>query len=74
MAPDAGGFFVGDYQGMAVDRDGGTFHTLFGQTSCNSTACPSVGVPAPDTGTSPTPGARNDPFDVYTTLENARDR
>ena len=70
MAPDAGGFFVGDYEGMAIDRDGKSFHTFFSSMNCDTTNCPAVGIPAPETGTTPGTGARTssppDPMDVYT--------
>jgi hypothetical protein len=64
MAPNAGGYFTGDYEGMAIDRDGKSFHTFFAQTNCDSTNCPAVATPTgvlTDTKTSSPP----DPFDVY---------
>ncbi|GAC1471185.1 MAG: sialidase family protein [Chloroflexota bacterium] len=64
MAPNAGGYFVGDYESMTIDRDGRSFHTFFAQDNCDTTNCPSVGNPtgAPEPGTSSPP----DPMDVYT--------
>jgi len=64
MAPNAGGFFVGDYESMTIDQDGRSFHTFFAQDNCDTTNCPSVGNPtgAPEPNTSSPP----DPFDVYT--------
>ena len=66
MAPDAGGLFVGDYEGMAVDRNGRDFHTFFAMTNCNDTSCPSVATPAPAAGTVGV--RRRDPMDVYRTV------
>jgi hypothetical protein len=66
MAPEAGGFFVGDYESMAIDADGRRFHTFFAQPNCDTTNCPAVGVPAPETGETVAPGPKQDPFDVYT--------
>jgi hypothetical protein len=43
MAPDAGGFFVGDYEAIAIDRDGRRFHTYYSQMNCDTTNCPAVG-------------------------------
>jgi hypothetical protein len=70
MAPDAGGFFVGDYESMVIDRDGRRFHTYFAQTNCDTTNCPAVGYAAPATGTFTPPAGKTssppDPMDVYT--------
>jgi hypothetical protein len=66
MAPDAGGFFVGDYESMAIDRDGRRFHTFYSQMNCDTTNCPAVGFPAPETGSTPTPAPKHDPMDIYT--------
>jgi hypothetical protein len=69
MAPFAGGYFTGDYEGMAIDRDGKSFHTFFTSQNCDTTNCPAVGYPAPDTGTTTATGAGTssppDPMDVY---------
>jgi hypothetical protein len=44
VAPNAGGFFLGDYAGLA--NGGGVFHPLWTQTTCaDGTACPTA---APD--------------------------
>ena len=70
MAPDAGGFFTGDYEGMAIDRDGKSFHSFFASMNCDTTNCPAVGFPAPESGTTVATGAGTssppDPMDVYT--------
>lgn len=60
MAPFAGGYFTGDYEGMAVDGDGRRFHTFFASTTCDTTNCPAVSSPTGDQ----VPGPR-DPFDVF---------
>jgi hypothetical protein len=69
MAPNAGGFFTGDYEGMAIDRDGKSFHSFFATMNCDTTNCPAVGYPAPATGTVQATGAGTssppDPMDVY---------
>lgn len=63
MAPNAGGFFVGDYEGMAIDNDGRRFHTYFASTTCDTTNCPAVGSP---TGIIPAhTSSPPDPFDVF---------
>ena len=49
-APNAGGFFLGDYEGMAAN--GGTFVAVFAATNCNDNSC------------SATAGATN-PDDIY---------
>src|SRR5262249_12478220 len=42
-APNAGGWFTGDYEGMAVDaRHPRTVHTLFTAANCKGTACDAV--------------------------------
>jgi hypothetical protein len=65
MAPFAGAWFVGDYESMAIDRDGRSFHTFYAQTNCDTTNCPAVGnptgAPVPRKSSSPP-----DPVDVYT--------
>jgi hypothetical protein len=66
MAPNAGGWFVGDYESMAIDRDGKSFHTFYAQTTCDTTNCPSVSFEAPATGTFTPPDTGQDNFDVYT--------
>ena len=66
MAPFAGGWFVGDYESLTIDRDGRSFHTYYSQTNCDTTNCPSVGVPAPATGTLTTTSSPPDPVDIYT--------
>ena len=70
MAPDAGGFFVGDYESMAIDGDGRRFHTYYSQMNCDTTNCPAVGFPAPASGEFTPPSTRTssppDPMDVYT--------
>ena len=64
MAPSAGGYFTGDYEGMAIDRDGKSFHTFFAQPNCDSTNCPAVATPTGILPAGKTSGAQ-DPFDVY---------
>jgi hypothetical protein len=49
-APNAGGFFLGDYEGMGAN--GTSFVAVFGATNCNDTSC------------SATSGASN-PDDIY---------
>jgi hypothetical protein len=66
MAPEAGGFFVGDYEAMVIDQDGRRFHTYYSQSNCDTTNCPSIGTPAPDTGTVTQSPLKIDPVDVYT--------
>jgi hypothetical protein len=66
MTPNAGGWFVGDYEGMAVDRNGRAFHTFFAEANCDGTDCPSIGTPAPATGSVVETQPRKDPVDVYT--------
>lgn len=39
VAPNAGGFFLGDYQGLVAA--GGKFHPFFVQTTCNDYTCTS---------------------------------
>jgi hypothetical protein len=69
MAPEAGGFFVGDYESLTIDRDGRSFHTYYAQTNCDSTQCPSVGSPTGEQQQNP-PGPNTssppDPMDIYT--------
>jgi hypothetical protein len=60
-APFAGGFFVGDYEGLTIDRDGKQFHPFWAQTNCDTTNCPSVPSPAG----APLPPGTPDPMDVY---------
>jgi hypothetical protein len=61
-APFAGGFFTGDYEGMAVSRDGSpiTFTTL---TNCQSNRC--AAVAGFDADGNPIPSNAPDPTDVY---------
>ena len=66
MAPDAGGSFVGDYESMAIDRDGRRFHTFYSQVNCDTTNCPAVGFPAPTSGEFTEPAPQHDPMDIYT--------
>jgi len=62
-APNAGGFFTGDYEGMAIDRDGKSFHTFFASTNCDDTNCT---APFNPTGSPEPSKAPPDPMDVYT--------
>ena len=62
-APNAGGFFTGDYEGMAIDRDGKSFHTFFTSTNCDDTNCT---APFNPTGAPMDSKAPPDPMDVYT--------
>jgi hypothetical protein len=36
-APNAGGFFTGDYEGLAADAD--AFHAYFAQAACHMASC-----------------------------------
>jgi hypothetical protein len=58
------GYFLGDYEGMAVDYVGRAFHTFFAQTNCDTTACAALGTP--DGATSPQ--QTYDPMDVFGSL------
>lgn len=60
-APFAGGFFVGDYEGLTVDRDGKQFHPFWSQMNCDTTNCQSVPSPV----AAPLPPGTPDPMDVY---------
>jgi hypothetical protein len=62
-APNAGGFFTGDYEGMAVDRNGKSFHSFFASTNCDDTNCT---APFNPLGTPEPSKAPPDPMDVYT--------
>jgi hypothetical protein len=62
-APNAGGFFTGDYEGMEIDRDGKSFHTFFASTNCDDTNCT---APSNPTGAPEPSKAPPDPMDVYT--------
>ena len=62
-APNAGGFFTGDYEGMAIDRDGKSFHTFFTAVNCDDTNCT---APFNPTGAPQDSKAPPDPMDVYT--------
>jgi hypothetical protein len=62
-APNAGGFFTGDYEGMAIDRDGKSFHTFYAVTNCDDTNCT---APFNPTGAPEPSKAPPDPMDVYT--------
>jgi hypothetical protein len=68
MAPNAGGFFTGDYEGMAIDRDGRSFHTFFTTQNCDTTNCPAASYPAGTPGGEATGAGTSsppDPMDVY---------
>ena len=60
---DTRGFFVGDYESMAIDRDGKSFHTFFTSTNCDDTNCTAPGNPV---GAPMESKAPHDPMDVYT--------
>lgn len=62
-APNAGGFFTGDYEGMTIDRDGKSFHTFFASTNCDDPNCT---APFNPTGAPEESKAPPDPMDVYT--------
>ena len=62
-APNAGGFFTGDYEGMTIDRDGKSFHTFFASTNCDDPNCT---APFNPTGAPQESKAPPDPMDVYT--------
>jgi hypothetical protein len=63
MAPQAsGGFFTGDYEGLALDeRRGTSFRDFVGKANCNDASCPAMS----SADGSPPRGQRRDPFDVY---------
>lgn len=62
-APNAGGFFTGDYEGMSIDRDGKSFHTFYASTNCDDVNCT---APFNPTGAPMESKAPPDPMDVYT--------
>jgi hypothetical protein len=62
-APFAGGYFTGDYEGMAIDRDGSRFHTFFASMNCDDPNCT---APFNPTGAPEPSKAPPDPMDVYT--------
>ncbi|HET9849188.1 MAG TPA: sialidase family protein [Candidatus Dormibacteraeota bacterium] len=62
-APNAFGYFVGDYEGMAIDRDGKSFHTFFSAVNCDDVNCT---APFNPTGAPEDSKAPPDPMDVYT--------
>ncbi|HEX6348310.1 MAG TPA: sialidase family protein [Candidatus Dormibacteraeota bacterium] len=62
-APNAGGFFVGDYESMTIDRDGKSFHTFYSATNCDDVNCT---APFNPTGAPESSKAPPDPLDVYT--------
>jgi hypothetical protein len=70
MAPFAGGYFTGDYEGMAIDRHGKSFHTFFAQPNCDTTNCPPAAVDVGESGfpagAEASASRQHDPFDVYT--------
>jgi hypothetical protein len=60
-APNSGGWFTGDYEGVAVDaRDPRILHTFFTATNCKGTGCDAVagfdqaGNPIPSSAPNPT--------------------
>jgi hypothetical protein len=58
-APDSGGFFLGDYEGLTtIAQDNQGFLPFFGVTNCSNTRCKAVGNP---TGA---PTGRPDPTDI----------
>jgi hypothetical protein len=59
-APQAGGFFVGDYTTMVTSPRTGGFSGVFGATNCADTSCAAIANP---TG-APTGGP--DPTDIFT--------
>ena len=45
-APDSGGFFLGDYEGLTtIAQDNQGFLPFFGVTNCSNTSCKAVGNP-----------------------------
>jgi hypothetical protein len=62
-APNAGGYFVGDYESMTIDRDGKSFHTFYSSTNCDDVNCT---APFNPTGAPEPSKAPPDPMDVYT--------
>ena len=62
-APLAGGYFVGDYESMTIDRDGRSFHTFYSATNCDDVNCT---APFNPTGAPMPSKAPHDPMDVYT--------
>ena len=64
-APNGGGWFTGDYEGMAVDvRDRRIVHTFFTTTNCKNTTCDAVA--GFDSGGNPIPSNAPNPTDVHT--------
>lgn len=59
---DTRGFFTGDYESMAIDRDGKLFHTSFTSTNCDDPNCTAPGNPV---GALVESKAPPDPIDVY---------
>lgn len=59
-APQAGGFFVGDYNAIVASPRTGGFTSVFGATDCADTSCTAIANP---TG-APTGGL--DPTDIFT--------
>lgn len=69
-APFAGGFFTGDYEGLALDlRDARSVHTFFTATNCLDTRCDAV--QGFDDGGNPIPSNAPSPTDVFSSLVRA---
>jgi hypothetical protein len=62
-APDAGGFFTGDYEGMAIGADG-TLHGFATLTNCRDFSC--AAVAGYDADGNPIPSNAPNPTDVFT--------
>lgn len=62
-APFSGGYFVGDYESMTIDRNGKSFHTFYSSTNCDDVNCT---APFNPTGAPQPSKAPADPMDVYT--------
>jgi hypothetical protein len=68
-APFAGGFFTGDYEGLAVDgRDPRKVHTFFTATNCLDTRC--AAVAGFDADGNPIPSNAPNPTDVFSSTED----
>jgi hypothetical protein len=70
----AGGFFTGDYEGLAADvRDPKAVHTFYDATNCNDSKCAAVSGFDLTDPENPVPIASNakDPDDVYSSTVHA---
>lgn len=65
-APFAGGFFLGDYQGLTTSQGDRGFLPFFGVTNCNDPSCLAIGTPS---GSSVRP---RDPTDIIAAVIEGR--